>query len=146
MQHLGANFVTLLADQLNQVGEFDVMPARDGHVLRHGQVIVAPVTEQITINPIGAIKLKPLDFDSPYTPCIDKVVSDMAARYKSRAGAIIFSGMCDDGKHGCQVMKQYNGHIWHKMPIVVSSVVCLIVSAKPESSVTRRDLNNWPII
>ena len=127
VQHLGANFVSLLADQLNQVGEFQVLPARDGHVLRHGQVIVAPVTERIVINPIGAIKLKPLEYDSPYTPCIDKVVSDIAARYKARSGAIIFSGMCDDGKHGCQVMKQYDGQIWAQ-----DSDSC-VISSMPDS-------------
>lgn len=127
VQHLGANFVTLLADQLNQIGNFEVMPARDGHVLHHGQVIVAPVTQRITINPIGAIKLKPLDYDSPYTPCIDKVVSDMAARYKSRSGAIIFSGMCDDGKHGCQVMKQHDGHIW------AQDAASCVISSMPDS-------------
>ncbi len=127
VQHLGANFVTLLADQLNQVGEFEVLPAVDGHVLRHGQVIVAPVTERITINPIGAIKLKPLNYESPYTPCIDKVVSHIAARYKSRSGAIIFSGMCDDGKHGCQVMKQYDGQIW------AQDADSCVISSMPDS-------------
>lgn len=127
VQHLGANFVSLLADQLNQAGEFQVMPAQDGHVLRHGQVVVAPVTERITINPIGAIKLTPLDYDSPYTPSIDKVVSDIAARYKSRSGAIIFSGMCDDGKHGCQVMKQYDGHIW------AQDADSCVISSMPDS-------------
>lgn len=127
VQHLGANFVTLLADQLNQIGEFQVMPAIDGHVLRHGQVIVAPVTERITINPIGAVKLKPLDYDSPYTPCIDKVLGDIAARYQSCSGAIIFSGMCDDGKHGCQIMKQYNGRIW------AQDAASCVISSMPDS-------------
>lgn len=127
VQHLGANFVTLLADQLNQVGEFQVMPPVDGHVLRHGQVIVAPVTERITINPIGAIKLKPLDYECPYTPSIDKVVSDIASRYKSHSGAIIFSGMCDDGKHGCQVMQQYGGRIW------AQDAASCVISSMPDS-------------
>lgn len=111
-QHLGANFVTLLADQLNQTGKFEVMPAVDGHVLKHGQVVVAPVDQRLTINPIGAIKLGEVDYDSPYTPSIDTVVSDIATRYKSRSGAIIFSGMCDDGKMGCQQMKKLGGEVW----------------------------------
>lgn len=141
VQHLGANFVDLLADQLNQVGEFQVMSAQDGHVLRHGQVVVAPVKQRLTINPIGSIKLSALDYDSPYTPCIDKVVSDIAARYKSLSGAIIFSGMCDDGKNGCQVMKQYGGHIWAQdtdscvissMPDSVRETGVVSYSARPE--------------
>ncbi|MDH5444755.1 MAG: hypothetical protein OEY52_04310 [Gammaproteobacteria bacterium] len=126
-QHLGANFVTLLASQLNQTSAFEVLPPIDGHVLRHGQVVVAPVGQRITINPIGAIKLKPLDEDSPYTPSIDKVLTDMATRYKSHSGAIIFSGMCDDGKYGCQVMKQYDGQIW------AQDADSCVISSMPDS-------------
>jgi chemosensory pili system protein ChpB (putative protein-glutamate methylesterase) len=126
-QHLGANFVALLADQLNQVGNFAVMPASDGHVLRHGQVVVAPVDRRLTINPIGAIKFKPVNYDSSYTPSIDKVLSDIAIRYKSRSGAIIFSGMCDDGKHGSLVMKQYDGQIW------AQDAASCVISSMPDS-------------
>ena len=142
VQHLGANFVTLLADQLNQACELAVMPAHDGHVLRHGQVVVAPVKKRLTINPIGAIKLRDLDFESLYTPCIDKVVSDIAARYKASSGAIIFSGMCDDGKHGCQLMKQYDGQVWAQdanscvissMPDSVRATGVVSYSASPEN-------------
>lgn len=145
-QHLGANFVTLLADQLNQVGAFKVIPAIDGHVLRHGQVVVAPVDKRLTINPIGAIKLKPIDYESSYTPSIDKVLSDIASRYKSRSGAIIFSGMCDDGKYGCQVMKQYKGEIWAQdadscvissMPDSVRETGVVNYSSTPENLANR---------
>lgn len=140
-QHLGANFVTLLADQLNQSCGFHVMPASEGHVLRHGEVIVVPVTKQVTINPIGAIRLDEIDYDSPYTPSIDKVIMDFARRYKQQAGALILSGMCDDGKKGVQVMQQYGGLIWAQdaescvissMPDNVRETGVVSYSATPE--------------
>ena len=127
VQHLGANFVTLLAEQLNQATDFEVLPAVDGHVLHHGQVILAPVTEEISINPIGAVQLSPLEYESPYTPCIDQVVSTIARRYKERAGAIILSGMCDDGKKGCQVMHQYGGKIW------AQDAASCVISSMPDN-------------
>ncbi|MDH5181305.1 MAG: chemotaxis protein CheB [Gammaproteobacteria bacterium] len=140
-QHLGANFVTLLAEQLNQATEFAVMSAQDGHVLRHGEVIVAPVTKRLVINPIGAIRLQELDYQSPYTPSINVVVSDIARHYKARSGAIILSGMCDDGKQGVQVMHQFGGKVWAQdaqscvissMPDNVRATGVVSYSAPPE--------------
>ena len=72
-QHLGANFVALLAKQLDDSTPFHVMMAKDGHVLRHGEVIVAPVFERLTINPIGAVRLEPIDTPTTYSPSIDQV-------------------------------------------------------------------------
>lgn len=140
-QHLGANFVSLLAEQLNQATEFNVVTAKDGHVLRHGDVIVAPITKRLVINPIGAIRLQELDYESPYTPSIDKVISDIARRYKAQSGALILSGMCDDGKKGVQVMHQYGGKIWAQdeqscvissMPDNVRATGVVSYSAPPE--------------
>lgn len=140
-QHLGANFVSLLAEQLNQATELEVMQAKDGHVLRHGQVIVAPITKQIVINPIGAIRLRDLDYESPYTPSIDKVIGDIALRYKDHSGALILSGMCDDGKQGAQVMHQNGGKVWAQdaqscvissMPDNVRATGVVSYSAPPE--------------
>lgn len=140
-QHLGANFVSLLAEQLNHATSFTVMSATDGHVLRHGEVVVAPVTQQIAINPIGAIHLTEIDYESPYTPSIDKVIMNIARRYKDRAGALILSGMCDDGKKGVQVMHQCGGLIWAQdanscvissMPDNVRDTGVVSYSAQPE--------------
>lgn len=126
-QHLGANFVALLAKQLDDVSAFHVMPAKNGHVLRHGEVIVTPAFERLTINPIGAVHLLPLDTPSAYSPSVDRVLIDTADRYPNKCNAIIFSGMGDDGKKGCQYLHGKGGHIW-----VQESGSC-IISAMPDS-------------
>ena len=126
-QHLGANFVALLAKQLDDITPLHVMTAKDGHVLRHGEVIVAPVFERLTINPIGAIKLEPIEKVASYSPSIDQILIDMVNRYPGRCNTIIFSGMGDDGKRGCQYLAQKGAHVW-----VQDSHSC-IISAMPES-------------
>lgn len=126
-QHLGANFVALLAKQLDEVSSLNVMTAKEGHVIRHGEVIIAPVFERLTINPIGAIKLEPLETPAKYSPSIDQILIDMTNRYPGACNAIIFSGMGDDGKKGCSYLAEKGGRVW-----VQDSHSC-VISAMPET-------------
>lgn len=126
-QHLGENFVSLLAEQLNRYTEFDVRVAQAGHVIKHGEVLVTPTNKRLVINPIGAIELKQMTNLTNYTPSIDMTISDIASRYKNHTGAIIFSGMCDDGVHGCEDLVSKGGQVWVQDPN------SCVISAMPES-------------
>lgn len=125
-QHLGANFVRLLADQLNRCTPLRVMPPQEGHVLMHRDVVVAPVDERLLVNPIGNMEMTPLQEINKYTPSIDMVISDTAHRYGKRAGAIIFSGMGDDGKQGARRMLEAGGQVW------VQSAESCVISSMPD--------------
>lgn len=134
-QHLGENFVSLLAEQLDRYTDFSVMVAKSGHVIRHNEVIVVPTDEQLMINPIGAIELKKIQGQSKYTPSIDATIDDVAARYKKAAGAIIFSGMCDDGVVGCESLIARGGQVWVQDPD------SCVISAMPESVAKKVAVN-----
>jgi len=135
-QHLGSNFEPLLAQQLDRVTALNVMPARVGHVLRHGEVIVVPVDQHFQINPIGVIELLPLKTPSIYTPSIDTVITDISSRYGENSGAIIFSGMCDDGAQGVLAMHAVGGEIWTQDPD------SCVISAMPDQ-VRETGLSNY---
>jgi len=126
-QHLGANFVGLLAEQLNQVTDYEVLTPTVGHVIRHKQVILTPVNERLVINPIGAIELEPIKKEQQYSPSIDMVMEDMSERYGKNVGAIIFSGMGDDGVKGCEKLHKKGSMVWTQ-----SSDSC-VISSMPEN-------------
>lgn len=126
-QHLGANFVSLLAEQLNRVSKLNVMAPKEGHLFQHQDVIVTPVGEHLLINPIGNIELEELPETTSYSPSIDLVIRDIADRYGKLAGAIIFSGMGDDGKRGCQHMLAKGGQVW------VQTAESCVVSSMPDN-------------
>ncbi len=126
-QHLGANFVSKLAEQLNRYTKLNVMPPVDGHVFLEGDVIITPVGERLKINPIGNIELERLTVNTTYTPSIDLTISDIADRYGDKAGAIIFSGMGDDGKLGCEKLHEKGGQVW-----LQSSESC-VISSMPDN-------------
>lgn len=123
-QHLGSNFVSLLAEQLDRTCKLKVMAPREGHLFQHQDVIVAPVGEHMLINPIGNVELEDMSQESGYTPSIDQVMCDVANRFGKCAGTIIFSGMGDDGKLGCHYMLSRGGQVWVQSPesCVVSSM------------------------
>ncbi len=126
-QHLGANFMGLLAQQLDRVTRFKVMPTQVGHVLRHGEVLVVPVLERLMINPIGAVELHPLRTQSTYSPSINSVLQDMVERYRNNCHCIIFSGMCDDGVIGAEMLSRDGGEVWTQEPD------SCVISAMPDN-------------
>lgn len=126
-QHLGENFVSLLAEQLNRSCSFQVTTPQVGYVLRHGQVVVAPVDERLVINPIGAIELNHCEETSSYRPSIDRVLKDIATRYGRASGAIIFTGMGDDGVAGCRAIAGSGGQVW------VQDAASCVISAMPDA-------------
>lgn len=129
-QHIGSNFVSLLAKQLDQVTHLKVMAATEGHLLRHNEVVVAPTTKRVTIDAEGYIRLKPMEFKTIYTPSIDTVMTDISVRYGSRTSTIVFSGMGNDGLRGAQLIASRGGKVWAQEPD------SCVVSSMPDS--TRR--------
>jgi chemosensory pili system protein ChpB (putative protein-glutamate methylesterase) len=117
----------LLAEQLDRVTSFKVMPTRVGHVLRHGEVMVVPVQERLLINPIGAVELHPLRTETAYSPSINSVLQDMAERYRNNCNCIIFSGMCDDGVTGAEILGRDGGEVWTQEP------GSCVISAMPDN-------------
>ena len=129
-QHIGSNFVSLLAKQLDQVTALKVLPGSEGHLLKHGEVIIAPTNERVTIDKQGYVRLKPMEIKSIYTPSIDTVMTDIAIRYGARASTLVFSGMGNDGVRGAQLIASRGGKVWAQ-----DSGSC-VVSSMPDS--TRR--------
>jgi chemosensory pili system protein ChpB (putative protein-glutamate methylesterase) len=111
VQHIAANFVGLLAEQLNRDSHFEVRCATEGQVLCHSQVVVVPVDQRLVVNHQGELELHPTG-RSTYSPSIDLAMQDIAERYGADAGAILFSGMGDDGVRGAREIIKSGGVVW----------------------------------
>jgi len=129
-QHIGSNFVSLLAKQLDKVTGMKVMAATEGHLLKHNEVIIAPTSKRITLDKQGYVCLKPMECKSIYTPSIDTVMTDISMRYGARTSAIMFSGMGNDGVRGSQLISSRGGRVW------AQDAESCVISSMPDS--TRR--------
>jgi len=111
-QHIGSGFVSLLADQLGRVTGLEVLGAQDGMVPGLGQVLVAPVEQELTFDEDGCLRLNPVTRRNVYSPSIDDVMSQVAAQYGANSGAIVFSGMGSDGLAGSRAIAERGGAVW----------------------------------
>ena len=127
-QHIGASHINLLAEQLNRVTPFNVVPGRNGHKLRHHEVILTPADKQISLTEDGYIALRPSPPAAVYSPSIDLVMAEVAKRYGAKAGTIIFSGMGDDGARGCESIAEHGGVVW------AQDVASCVVSSMPDQA------------
>jgi chemosensory pili system protein ChpB (putative protein-glutamate methylesterase) len=127
-QHIGANHISLLAEQLDRVTPFKVVPGRSGYLLRHHEVVLAPSDKTINITEDGYLSLSPPPEDSIYSPSIDNAITTIAKHYGRMAGAIIFSGMGDDGARGCIDMAAHGGVVW------AQDVDSCVISSMPDQA------------
>jgi len=132
-QHIGENHMSLLAEQLNRVTKFKVFTGYSGHMIRHHEIILAPTGKQISITKDGYIALKDEPPNTIYSPCINDVITAVAERYRDMAGAIVFSGMGDDGAIGCRSMAENGGVVW------AQDVGSCVMSSMPDQA---RKTNN----
>jgi chemosensory pili system protein ChpB (putative protein-glutamate methylesterase) len=112
VQHIGSPFVSFLARQLDKASSMNVIPAREGLRLSPRQVVVAPVEEALTVGLDGHLKLQAIAEQGSYRPSINAIMVHVAERFGDRAGAIVFSGMGDDGTRGCKAIAARGGVVW----------------------------------
>ena len=111
-QHIGANHLELLAEQLDRATVFHVTTAKSGHTIKNQEVILVPIKDKMVIDSNGQITLEPLEKISIYTPSIDAVMKEVAEQFGSDSGAIIFSGMGNDGEQACRIVVDHGGVVW----------------------------------
>lgn len=150
-QHIGKPFVPLLAEQLNRITPLRVMPAESGQVLRCGEVLLVPVDRRFRLTDAGVVQLTDEPIRGPYKPCIDEVMEEVARHFGARAGAIVFSGMGEDGALGAQAVSEAGGLVWAQEPesCVISSMPdatrrrgCVVFNGTPEELAAQLTAEN----
>ncbi|QIT54199.1 chemotaxis protein CheB [Aquisalimonas sp. 2447] len=113
VQHIGDGFVDLLAAQLNRSTPFRVLPLMSGAELRPGCVYVMPVDRVLELDADDRVVLAAeTAADRSYNPCIDEVMRRLSHRFGPRVGAVVFSGMGDDGTAGAEAIAEAGGEVW----------------------------------
>jgi two-component system chemotaxis response regulator CheB/chemosensory pili system protein ChpB (putative protein-glutamate methylesterase) len=124
-QHLGNEFVDLMARQLAKATPLTVRMPTHGERIGHGEVAVVPTTHRLQVDPEGVVVLERDTARGEYSPSIDRVLRDVADRFGPAAGAIIFSGMSNDAVEGCRYLAEKGGRVYAQDPetCVVSAMV-----------------------
>lgn len=131
-QHIGKPFVPLLAEQLDRVSPLRILPAETDRALRAGEAVLVPVDRRFRLTDAGVVQLTDEPIRGPYKPCIDEVMEEIVSHYGSRTGAIVFSGMGEDGALGAQAVSAAGGPVW------AQEAESCVISSMPDAT-RRRD-------
>lgn len=130
-QHLGDEFVETMTRQLARSVALTVRTAAHGDRASHGEVFIVPNDKRLLIEANGVVVLQELPEQPAYRPSIDRVLEDVAERFGSGAGAIVFSGMSDDAAEGCKAIAARGGCVYVQAPdsCVVSTMIDGVLEA-----------------
>jgi two-component system chemotaxis response regulator CheB len=113
--HMPGSFTKAYAERLNHVCAVEVREAVDRDALSPGVVLIAPGGRQMTVErgPRGyQVRISDALPGQIYHPSVDLLFSSVAASYKSKALAVIMTGMGADGLKGAKDLKKYGSFLW----------------------------------
>lgn len=111
-QHIDPGFQDTLSKVWGRNSHFRFRPPTAGRCLCHGEAMIAPIEQVMSVNQFARVELYEEQWDGPYSPSIDQVMSLMADHFGVQTGAILFSGMGNDGAISAAKMRQMGIEVW----------------------------------
>lgn len=111
-QHIDSSFEAMLPQAVGRHSQWHVTTARDAEAVRYGEVIVAPVSNELGFTEDGLMHVSNHGWPEPYSPSIDQMMLNLGRQYGNRCGVIAFSGMGSDGSAAAAYVVRQGGLIW----------------------------------
>lgn len=108
VQHMPREFTGAFADRLNTLSQMTVREAIDGHVLRRGEVLVAPGDHHMLLHRRGSgyrVEVMQGPHVCRHRPSVDVLFRSVAQAAAQNALGILLTGMGDDGAAGLGEMR-----------------------------------------
>ncbi len=126
-QHIEASFEPALSQVVGRHSQWKVIQSRANVAIRCGEVVVAPISQEMGFGKDGAMLLSGRSWPEPYSPSIDQMMLNLAQQFRGRCGVIAFSGMGSDGNAAAAYVLRQGGRVWTQR---ADSCVC---SSMPDS-------------
>lgn len=126
-QHIEASFEAALCQVVGRHSQWQVNQSRAEDPIRCGEVVIAPISQEMGFDDIGGMQLTGRSWPDPYSPSVDQMMLNLAQRFGSRCGVIAFSGMGSDGDAAAAYLLRQGGKVWTQR---ADSCVC---SSMPDS-------------
>lgn len=127
VQHINPEISATLQRALVRNTTWAVLNCNRSQTLMEKCVYVVPPDHQVDFSSTGVIAPLAERWAGRYSPSADQVIARVARNFGKSCGAIIFSGMGDDGSRSCEYMRGSGGTIWAQSPLtctVDSMPVC----------------------
>ena len=132
VQHIDSGTMQTLKKVVDKHSAFNVQMLDVPRVIREKTVYLVPPSMQIDLLDNGVITPLPIPWKGDYSPSIDQVIAKVARVFANRGGAIIFTGMGDDGAKSSKLLHHRGGEVWvqsadscaiDSMPVSVQSLM-----------------------
>ncbi len=144
VQHMPKGFTKQFAARLATNSGFVVREAKEGDVIRDGEILLAPGDYHMVVQPGRKIHLDSSDKRFGVRPSVNMTMISASEIYGSSLVGVILTGMGHDGGFGMKTIKKRGGHT-----IVQSKKTCVIFGM-PQSVIDLNaadhilDLNDIP--
>lgn len=111
-QHIDPGFRDTLKQVWGGATSYRFTELSAGQTLSAGQCYIAPMDQVVSFDQQARLRTFDQPWDKPYAPCLNQVLQLMGEQWGQQTGAIIFSGMGDDGTQGAEHMRALNIEVW----------------------------------
>lgn len=111
-QHIDAGFEYRLPGIIGRQNDWRIINCVAGTELLDGDVLVAPIKRSLSFSPEGRVRLTDAPWPGLYQPSIETLLDQVGDAFSPGCGAIIFSGMGEDGVLACQRLRKQGIEVW----------------------------------
>ena len=114
VQHMPPIFTASLAARIASITGLPAAEGKNGEVIKPGHIYVAPGDNHmgLFLSKLGiSIKLSQAPKRCHVRPAVDVLFEDVSSIYEKTVGAMILTGMGEDGMLGCRAIKEKGGGV-----------------------------------
>ena len=113
VQHMPGTFTSAFAERLDRLCKIRVKEAEDNDPIRPGVALLAPGGKQMLLDARGqSVSIIEGNEKIQYKPSVDITFGSAARGVKGKILAVVLTGMGQDGREGCKLLKRNNATIW----------------------------------
>ena len=111
-QHIDQKLEESLPRAVGRHSQWQVRLASHNDFIRSGEVVVVPVSQELTFTACGRMQCSGQPWSGSYAPSFEQMILNLAAGFGRRCGVIVFSGMGEDGSVACIDAAGMGMQIW----------------------------------
>lgn len=147
VQHMPGTFTSAFAERLDRLCKIRVKEAEDNDQLKPGLALLAPGGMQMLVEGNGkSISIIEGNDKIQYRPSVDVTFGSVARSIKGKVLAVVLTGMGQDGREGCKLLKRNQATIWTQSEascVVYGMPMAVATAGLSDAVVDIKDLGTY---